>query len=59
VLEHQPIAEYLRLVRMCVLSEPSIPFDWAAWLWCAGWAALTLVGGFVFFWAREETYGRD
>ncbi|MBO0774705.1 MAG: ABC transporter permease [Actinobacteria bacterium] len=28
------------------------------WLWGAGWAVLTLVVGFLFFWRAEVTYGR-
>jgi len=59
LLKHQPVAEYLTLMRMCVLHEPSIPFDWWVFVWCLGWAVLTLGLGLVFFWRREETYGRD
>jgi teichoic acid transport system permease protein len=59
ILEHQPVAVYLRLVRMCLLDEPSIPFDGTVWIWAAGWALVALAVGFFFFWRAEERYGRD
>jgi teichoic acid transport system permease protein len=59
ILEYQPVAVYLRLVRMCLLDEPSIPHDPTVWVWAAGWAAVAFVVGFLFFWGAEERYGRD
>ncbi len=35
-----------------VVSTPDL------WLWGAGWAVLTLLVGFFFFWRAEVTYGR-
>ncbi len=35
-----------------VVSTPDL------WLWGAGWAVVTLLAGFVFFWRAEVTYGR-
>jgi teichoic acid transport system permease protein len=58
VLEYQPVAVYLTLVRSCLLTE-SVGLDPLTWVIGAGWAALFAVGGFLFFWRAEERYGRD
>ncbi|WP_067434729.1 ABC transporter permease [Nocardioides jensenii] len=56
VLSHQPVAVYLELVRGTLLSE--VALTPALWGWAFGWALLTLVLGFIFFWHAEERYGR-
>lgn len=57
VLEYQPVAVYLTLVRSTMLGEvPLVPQQWIA----GGiWAVLFFVVGFVVFWSAEEKYGRD
>jgi teichoic acid transport system permease protein len=57
VLTHQPLACYLDMVRACILSEPSIPFNRDMWLLGISWAVLALVIGFVYFWRAEHRYG--
>jgi teichoic acid transport system permease protein len=57
--QYQPVAVYLGLARAAVLNEPSYPLDGTMWLLGVFWAVLFLVGGFLFFWRGEETYGRD
>jgi teichoic acid transport system permease protein len=56
VLGHQPIAIYLELGRGALLT--GVPLEAGAWLWGAGWALVTLSGGFWYFWHAEERYGR-
>lgn len=58
-LQHLPVAVYIGLARQSILNEPSIPFEPSLWIWGVGWAAVALVGGFVYFWRGEERYGRD
>lgn len=59
VLEYQPVAVLLYLVRSCVLQESSIPQSGLMWALGAAWAVLFFVIGFVVFWRGEERYGRD
>ena len=57
LLEYQPVAVYLTLVRSTMLSEvPVVPEQWIAG---ALWAVVFFVVGFVVFWSAEEQYGRD
>ncbi|MDT0203795.1 ABC transporter permease [Nocardioides sp. AE5] len=56
LLENQPIAVFLRLVRSTLLE--GVPMTPSTWLWAVGWALGTLVIGFIFFWQAEESYGR-
>jgi teichoic acid transport system permease protein len=55
-LQRQPIAVYLELGRGALLAD--VPLSAGTWLWGVGWAAVALVGGFVFFWQAEERYAR-
>ncbi|TQL03665.1 ABC transporter permease [Cellulomonas sp. SLBN-39] len=56
VLQYQPIALFLDLVRSCLMVEvPIEPLHWAA---AAGYAVVTPVVGFVYFWRGEGRYGR-
>ncbi|RSS80910.1 ABC transporter permease [Streptomyces sp. WAC06614] len=59
VLLWNPIAIYMDLVRFALID------DYAAsnlpphvWAFAVGWAVLTGLGGFVYFWKAEERYGR-
>lgn len=57
VLEYQPVAVYLSLVRSCMLDE--FPVEGRLWLAGLAWAVAFLLIGFVVFWGAEERYGRD
>jgi teichoic acid transport system permease protein len=59
VLDHQPVAVYLYLVRSCLTQEESIPQSGLMWALGAAWAVVFFVIGFVVFWRGEERYGRD
>jgi teichoic acid transport system permease protein len=59
VLEHQPVAVFLYLVRSCLTQEESIPQSGLMWALGAAWAVVFFVIGFVIFWRGEERYGRD
>lgn len=59
LLEYQPVAVYLYLVRSSILNETAYPPDAFMWLLGVIWAVLFSVFGFLFFWAGEERYGRD
>ncbi|GAB4083724.1 ABC transporter permease [Myceligenerans cantabricum] len=59
MLEHQPVAIFLELFRMIMMDDKTIPYDPWLWAWAGGWALFILLGGFVYFWAAEERYGRD
>ena len=55
VVELNPMYQVLDIARDCLLyaQTPSL----ASWAILAGWAAVSLVGGLVFFWRGEESYG--
>lgn len=59
VLEYQPVAVFLYLVRSCITQEETIPQSGLMWALGAAWAVLAFVIGFVVFWRGEERYGRD
>ena len=59
LMEYQPVAVYLYLVRSSILNETAYPPDAFMWLLGVIWAVLFGVIGFLFFWAGEERYGRD
>ena len=59
VLEHQPVAVFLYLVRSCLTQEESIPQSGLMWALGAAWAVVFFAIGFVIFWRGEERYGRD
>lgn len=61
ILQLNPGAIFLDLYRDVLIDsyQPmNLPGDVSVWLVAGVWAVLTLVGGFLFFWQREETYGR-
>ena len=57
ILEYQPFAVYLTLMRSCLMEETAMSLSlWGA---AAGWAVLFAVVGLIFFWGAEDEYGRD
>ena len=59
IMEYQPVAVYLYLVRSCLLNEPAYTPDLTMWLLGIGWAVAFALIGFLLFWRGEERYGRD
>jgi teichoic acid transport system permease protein len=59
LLECNPAAVYIDLMRFALIdsfrASQLPPHVWALAL---GWALLAGVGGFIYFWKAEETYGR-
>ncbi|MBC9725487.1 ABC transporter permease [Streptomyces sp. TRM68367] len=59
MLETNPAAVYIDLMRFALIdsfhANQLPPHVWAA---AVGWALLAGVGGFIYFWKAEETYGR-
>ncbi|WSJ91265.1 ABC transporter permease [Streptomyces sp. NBC_01304] len=58
-LECNPAAVYIDLMRFAVIDsfhKSQLPHH--VWAWAIGWALLVGVGGFIYFWKAEETYGR-
>jgi teichoic acid transport system permease protein len=59
LLPLNPAAVYIDLMRYALIDSfhaGQLPPH--VWPLAAGWALLTGVGGFVYFWRAEETYGR-
>ncbi len=56
VMEYQPFALQLTIVRQSLLAE--YPLGLLPWVASAGWALVLIVGGLVFFWRGEASYGR-
>ncbi|WP_338897959.1 ABC transporter permease [Streptomyces sp. TG1A-60] len=59
LLEYNPAVLYIDLMRFALIDS----FEWGqlpphVWAAAAGWALLAGVGGFIYFWKAEETYGR-
>ncbi|MBO1337598.1 ABC transporter permease [Streptomyces sp. VRA16 Mangrove soil] len=55
-----PAAVYIDLMRFALIdsfTRDQLPPH--VWAWAVGWALLAGVGGFIYFWKAEETYGRD
>ncbi|HLR96040.1 MAG TPA: ABC transporter permease, partial [Jiangellaceae bacterium] len=57
ILELQPFAVYLSLMRACLMQETAMTLP--LWIAGVGWAVLFAVVGLIFFWAAEDEYGRD
>ncbi|MFJ6730234.1 MULTISPECIES: ABC transporter permease [unclassified Streptomyces] len=59
VLRANPAAVYIDLMRFALIdsfhADQLPPHVWA---WAVGWSLLAGVGGFIYFWKAEETYGR-
>jgi teichoic acid transport system permease protein len=61
LLELNPGAIFLDLYRSVLLHSYKpfdLPLGLSAWTVAAAWAVLFFAGGFLFFWRREEAYGR-
>lgn len=68
LLSINPPAVYIDLFRLALIdSHEPISYPWLAagqnpvpttWALAVAWALIFLVGGFIFFWRREEKYGR-
>lgn len=59
VLDYQPVAVYLYLVRSVLMQEEMFPQSGLMWALGGAWAVLFFVIGFIVFWRGEERYGRD
>lgn len=57
VVEANPLYQLIGMMRT-VLLDGRVP-AMNSWLITCGWAVGLLVGGFVFFWRAEESYGRE
>ncbi|WP_033326542.1 ABC transporter permease [Streptomyces yerevanensis] len=58
-LECNPATVYIDLMRFALIDSfhaSQLPHH--AWPLAIGWALLAGVGGFIYFWKAEETYGR-
>ncbi|SNR26972.1 teichoic acid transport system permease protein [Haloechinothrix alba] len=61
IIKLNPGAVFLDLYRTVLIEshEPlNLPLGLNVWEAATGWALLFLVGGFIFFWRKEEVYGR-
>lgn len=61
ILQFNPGAVFLDLYRNQILAshDPlNLPLGLNTWAVAAAWAVLAFVGGFLYFWRREEAYGR-
>ncbi|MGW3653521.1 ABC transporter permease [Streptomyces sp. NPDC000878] len=59
LLETNPAAIYIDLMRFALIdSYHSSQLPAHVWPIATGWALLVGVGGFIYFWKAEETYGR-
>ncbi|GGR68111.1 transport permease protein [Streptomyces humidus] len=59
LLRANPAAVYIDLMRFALIDTfhgSQLPPH--VWLVATGWALLVGVGGFIYFWKAEETYGR-
>ncbi|MFD0773432.1 ABC transporter permease [Streptomonospora algeriensis] len=62
VLDVQPAAVYIDLMRYALMSPENFGAEYLpdhVWLIALGWAVLSLVAGFLYFYRAEEEYGRD
>ncbi len=59
ILELNPMAIFIDLARQAFgILAPHTTLPAHTWLMAAGWALVIGVGGYVWFWAAEEEYGR-
>ncbi|MFF8640399.1 ABC transporter permease [Streptomyces sp. NPDC015345] len=59
LLECNPAAVYIDLMRFALIDTfraDQLPHH--VWAWALGWALVAGIGGFIYFWKAEETYGR-
>jgi teichoic acid transport system permease protein len=59
LLPLNPAAVYIDLMRFALIdSFQASQLPRHVWLLAVGWALVVGIGGFVYFWKAEETYGR-
>jgi teichoic acid transport system permease protein len=59
LLESNPAAVYIDLMRFALIdSFKAHQLPHHVWAYATGWALFAGVGGFIYFWKAEETYGR-
>lgn len=71
ILDHNPPLLFIQVIRNQLIkvpatSDPKVAADYAnamyvpahAWLWLVFWALVAGIGGYLYFWQGEETYGR-
>ncbi|GGT60727.1 ABC transporter permease [Streptomyces purpureus] len=59
LLQCNPAAVYIDLMRLALVeSFTADQLPPHVWTLALGWALLLSVGGFIYFWQAEETYGR-
>lgn len=59
IMDVNPAAIYIGLVRFSLIdSYTAGQLPSHVWLLALGWAVILGIGGFVFFWQAEESYGR-
>ncbi|MGW0597464.1 ABC transporter permease [Streptomyces sp. NPDC002776] len=59
VLQANPPAVYIDLMRFALIdSFHASQLPPHVWALATGWALLAGIGGFIYFWKAEETYGR-
>lgn len=59
LLQANPAAVYIDLMRFALIdSFHASQLPPHVWALATGWALLAGVGGFIYFWKAEETYGR-
>jgi len=58
VLHANPMMIYIDLVRYALMDSPATDPPGYLWPAAVGWALVTGIGGFVYFWRSEEEYGR-
>ncbi|GAA4888820.1 ABC transporter permease [Streptomonospora salina] len=62
LLDMQPAAVYIDLMRFALMNTENFGTEYLpdhVWMLALGWALLSLVAGFVYFYRAEEEYGRD
>lgn len=59
VAHANPLLVYIELARGALLTDvPLAAPGWQLWLLAAGWALVMSVGGLLYFWHGERSYGR-
>lgn len=59
VLDLNPAAVYIDLIRFALIdSFTTAQLPHHVWIYAIAWAVVVGLGGFVFFWKAEESYGR-
>jgi teichoic acid transport system permease protein len=71
ILDHNPPLLFIQVIRSQLITvpatnDPKVALGYQnamflpphAWLWLGIWAAVVGIGGYLYFWQGEETYGR-